>query len=169
MRLVIELASGEPSRSLTWPPFFLMTYIKLFSKSAKTRSPPKIPMQPSVLIAMRHMNAQGRAFRIQDRIERGIVRLANLSQRPAIANCAACSELADVIGSGRSRSSSSTASDEAIRMRLAVRSRKGDCSRIPIGAVLIRDSRKDDVAAFGPNLGGRSRMWIVWRRRTSQK
>ena len=30
-------------------------------------------------VAMRHMDAQGRPFRIQDRIKRGIVRLANLS------------------------------------------------------------------------------------------
>ena len=40
-------------------------------------------------IAMRHMNAQRRTFRIQDRIKRGIVRLANFCQRPAIADRAA--------------------------------------------------------------------------------
>jgi hypothetical protein len=34
--LTTELASGEPSCSLTWPPFFLMTYMRLFLKSANT-------------------------------------------------------------------------------------------------------------------------------------
>lgn len=103
-------------------------------------------------VAMRHVDAQRGPLRIDGWVERRVMRLPDLRQRPAISNRAARRELADIILACRRRTAAATPGDEGVGVRFPVLSGEGDGPGVPISPVLVRDRGQNDVAVLALDL-----------------